>query len=160
MAGSKIGQKIALLLTIVICLGGIADAQTPLISNSAKVANKLKTKPQVGFKVTEVINKVDDGIVRICGNLSGRPHTSLRIDSISIIPDVIPVKAVDIDGVDFERYFQWEDDGTIYIEIDFPMFEFTGSAKYVLEGNTVVFHTVKGDIPVFLTELKEDELDE
>lgn len=158
MATGKIKRKLIVLLTGAVCLTGINDAQVfgQGITKHFNVGNKIKPEQLVGFNVTEVICKRDDGIIRICGNLFGRPHTSMRIDSISIFPEEIPVKALDIDGIDFERYFQWEDDGTIYIEIDFPEFDFSGSAKYVLEGNTIVFHTVKGDIPVYLTELEDE----
>lgn len=58
-------------------------------------------------------------LTRLYGRISGQPHTSGRIDSIRIsAPAIAP--ATDIDGVDFKRWFQWEDDGMIPLEIDFP----------------------------------------
>lgn len=58
-------------------------------------------------------------VTRIYCRLSGKAHTSSRIDSVSVSMPV-RVSATDIDGVDFKRWFQWEDDGVIPVEIDFP----------------------------------------
>lgn len=57
-------------------------------------------------------------LTRVYGRLIGTPHTSHRIDGVKMTPG--GVYATDIDGVDFKRYFQWEDDGEIAVEIDFP----------------------------------------
>lgn len=51
-------------------------------------------------------------LTRVYGKLIGTPHTSNCITEIS--------GATDIDGVDFKRWYQFEDDGIIDIEIDFP----------------------------------------
>lgn len=60
-------------------------------------------------------------LTRLYGRLSGRPHTAGRIDYITVNGDnKKPLMATDIDGVDFKRWFQWEDDGIIPLEIDFP----------------------------------------
>lgn len=58
-------------------------------------------------------------LVRVYGRLVGTPHTSHRIDSLSV---EYPVKkaSTDIDGVDMKRWFQWEDEGELPVEIDFP----------------------------------------
>ena len=58
-------------------------------------------------------------LVRLYGRLTGTPHTSHRIDSVSVEYPVSKA-ASDIDGVDMKRWFQWEDDGAIPVEIDFP----------------------------------------
>lgn len=50
----------------------------------------------------------------------GRPHTAHRIDAAEIRSIGVKAAASDIDGVDFNRYFQWEDSGVIPLEIDFP----------------------------------------
>lgn len=69
----------------------------------------------------ERIETVDGGI-RLYGTLNGRPHTSNRIDTLVMITaDGKAVNANDIDGVDMKRWFQWEDSGTIDVEIDFPV---------------------------------------
>lgn len=60
-------------------------------------------------------------LTRVYGRLSGRPHTSNRIDFISVRPmEGKQSESTDIDGVDMKRWFQWEDDGIIPVEIDFP----------------------------------------
>lgn len=59
-------------------------------------------------------------LVRVYGKLTGTPHTSSRIDRVSLIVEGATLESTDIDGVDFGRYFQWEDEGVINIELDFP----------------------------------------
>lgn len=60
-------------------------------------------------------------LTRVYGKISGRPNTSDRIDRIVLVkPDGVMVESTDIDGVDMERWFQWEEDGRINLEIDFP----------------------------------------
>lgn len=83
--------------------------------------------------------KTDTG-VRLTVCVVGIPHTSQRIDSVDLVMGSKIVKATDIDGVDFERYFQFEDQGVIMLEIDFP---FKG---VIPKTATLVFHTVKGDV--------------
>lgn len=58
-------------------------------------------------------------LTRVYGHLSGTPHTSSRIDAVTLTADGKLRECSDIDGVDFNRYFQWEDDGKILIELDF-----------------------------------------
>lgn len=83
--------------------------------------------------------KADTG-VRLTVCVVGIPHTSQRIDSVDLVMGSKIFKATDIDGVDFERYFQFEDQGVIMLEIDFP---FKG---VIPKTATLVFHTVKGDV--------------
>ena len=59
-------------------------------------------------------------LARLYGRLQGRPHTSDRIDRIYVSVNGVETDASDIDGVDFKRWFQWEDDGLIPVEIDLP----------------------------------------
>ncbi|MFG6396441.1 MAG: hypothetical protein K1V89_03755 [Muribaculaceae bacterium] len=83
--------------------------------------------------------KTDEGI-RISLCIVGIPHTSQRIDGIDLVMGPKLVKATDIDGIDFERYFQFEDEGVQVIEVDFPF-------KGTLPKNAkLIFHTAKGDI--------------
>lgn len=77
------------------------------------------TDGQIGFSVTKIEFRND--LTRIYGTLEGRAHTAARIDAMSVsLPDGRILQATDIDGVDFKRYFQWEDEGKIEVEIDFP----------------------------------------
>lgn len=59
-------------------------------------------------------------LTRLYGKLIGRPHTSHRIDAAVLLSGKAVLTSDDIDGVDFKRYFQWEDEGVIPVEIDFP----------------------------------------
>lgn len=89
--------------------------------------------------IPDNVKKTDDGI-RISLCLIGIPHTSQRIDSIDLKVGERQYPANDIDGVEFKKYFQFEDEGVITIEVDFPF-------KSTLPKNAaLVFHTVKGDI--------------
>ena len=81
-----------------------------------------------------------DGGIRISVCLVGIPSTSQRIDSVDLTVGDKVVKATDIDGIDFERYFQFEDEGVQLIEVDFP---FKGTLPKTAK---LIFHTVKGDI--------------
>lgn len=58
-------------------------------------------------------------VTRVYCRILGRPHTSQRIDCASLVVNDTELNSTDIDGVDFERYFQWEDKGVIPLEIDF-----------------------------------------
>lgn len=89
--------------------------------------------------IPDKTTKTDEGI-RISLCLVGIPHTSQRIDGVDLVIDKKLVKATDIDGIDFERYFQFEDEGVITIEVDFP---FKGTVPKTAK---LVFHTVNGDI--------------
>lgn len=89
--------------------------------------------------IPDKVTKTDDGI-RIALCLIGIPHTSQRIDSVDLVIGEKKYAATDIDGVDFERYFQFEDEGVLTIEVDFP---FKGALPKTA---TLDFHTVNGDI--------------
>lgn len=73
--------------------------------------------------LTFVVDSIDcrKDLTRVYGRLEGRPNTSSRIDGVSLTPaDGRLRQCTDIDGVDLNRYFQWEEDGVISVEIDFP----------------------------------------
>ena len=72
------------------------------------------------FGVT--VDSIDyrSSLTRVYCKIVARPHTSGRIDSVTLVVNGRSYGATDIDGVDFRRYFQWEDDGVIPLEIDFP----------------------------------------
>lgn len=71
------------------------------------------------FDVEELTPHTDDNLIRISGNLKSKPNTSANILSIELRQSQ-SIYAVDTDGFDLGRYFQWEEDGNIKIEIDFP----------------------------------------
>ncbi len=70
------------------------------------------------FKVDSIDYRSD--LTRVYGKLFGRPHTSNRIDGVTIMTTGTTSTSNDIDGVDFHRYFQWEEEGSIPVELDFP----------------------------------------
>ncbi|MDE6581482.1 MAG: hypothetical protein K2K47_03025 [Duncaniella sp.] len=72
----------------------------------------------VAFTVDSIDFRKD--LTRVYGKLTGEPHTSNRIDDAMLYTPSGNYEATDIDGVDFRRYFQWEDEGVILLEIDFP----------------------------------------
>lgn len=93
----------------------------------------------IGLSVNGIENKSADHIVRLSATLTSMPHTSWRVDSITLnVPGNGAVGASDIDGIDFKRYFQWEDEGEIDLEIDFP-------ADSIGKTGTLIFHSVTGD---------------
>lgn len=152
MATGKKGRKLIVLaagllmsagaLTLAASNTGHEDPTTcgPSAQDVSAEANR-----QFDFDLKEIIRKSDDDLIRVCGELVGRPHTSARIDSITLKSGHGQVKANDIDGVDFERYFLWEDDGRIYIEIDFPGYKQANHAVSCRHAR-LIFHTAKGDL--------------
>lgn len=99
-----------------------------LIATAAIVGTGLSAKVVKNFTSTSdnvltfTVDSIDyrQDLTRVYGRVQGRPHTSARIDEVQYIGDRAAWKATDIDGVDFRRYFQWEDEGEIPLEIDFP----------------------------------------
>lgn len=100
----------------------------------------VQPKHKVVAQVKDINNTNTDGVSRIGVFLISTPHTSSRIDSVSLENCTKRFIASDIDGVDFKRYFQWEDEGEIYVEVDFPI-----QSKFSNDA-VVVFHTVYGDV--------------
>lgn len=81
-----------------------------------------------------VVDSVDyrSDLTRVYGKFVGRPHISGRVDAASLLSGKRSLSATDIDGVDFKRYFQWEDDGEIPVEIDFPAVKPLKAAQLIL----------------------------
>ncbi|MDE6528109.1 MAG: hypothetical protein K2L78_03575 [Muribaculaceae bacterium] len=115
----------------------LAAAPAPFMASEATAqVNQLDAEINI---IPDKTIKTDNG-VRISLCLVGIPHTSQRIDGVDLVIGQKLVKAVDIDGIDFERYFQFEDSGVQTIEVDFP---FSGTIPKTAK---LVFHTVNGDI--------------
>lgn len=134
-------------LSILLLIGILASLST--IEAQCRPLPPAKT--EIDFVVTAIDRLVEDGIVRIEGTLSGKPHTAQRIDSIVLLDDGRAIEATDIDGIDFKRYFQWEDDGEIHLEIDFPAID--GRLPKPTVGSSLTFKTVNGDINI---KIKQD----
>ncbi|MCM1449930.1 MAG: hypothetical protein NC082_06280 [Clostridiales bacterium] len=133
---------ITLMLSVAISLTSVAVTPRMVCSPAEK-----PSQPRHHMKV--VVEKVDnnnsDGVSRVSCTLMSIPHTSSRVDSVTALIDRHVYKATDIDGVDFERYFQWEDDGAVPVEVDLKR-----TLKFN-EGDSIIFHTVHG---VFSAPLK------
>ena len=88
--------------------------------------------------VDKIDNTNSDGVSRVSCTLWGVPHTSSRIDSVTAVIKGRTYKATDIDGVDFGRYFQWEDEKDLPVEVDIKRHTQFGTT------DTIKFHTVHG----------------
>lgn len=111
------------------------SAQLPVSRNKL-----IQPKHKVVAQVKNVNNTNSDGVSRIEVYLLSTPSTSSRIDSVTLVNNNRRFTASDIDGVDFNRYFQWEDNGEILVEVDFPKQQKFGKDA------SVIFHTVYGDV--------------
>lgn len=99
-----------------------------------------KKQHPFGIEVRGLNDSNTDNVNRLAVDLLSASHTSSRIDSVAVkLRDGRRYKSTDIDGVDFERYFQWEDEGIISIELDFPK-----TGVYAL-GDSIIFYTVHGE---------------
>lgn len=81
-----------------------------------------------------------EDLTRVYCRIIGRPHTSDRIDGVEMNVPKRKYIADDIEGVDFKRYFQWEDEDAIELEIDFP------AVKEPHSPCNFTFFTVHGEI--------------
>lgn len=87
----------------------------------ARTLRELKTVSTGSIEFVADSIQFRPDVTRLYGKLKGKPHTANRIDEMTITYGKISQSLSDIDGVDFKRYFQWEDDGLIPVEIDFPV---------------------------------------
>ncbi len=96
----------------------------------SKVVRKYTT--ECAGATAAVIDSIDfrSDLTRVYARLKGTPHTSSRIDNITIQSGKTSLVMNDLDGVDAERWFQWEDTPYIPIEIDFAPMKY-GGAKVV-----------------------------
>lgn len=90
-----------------------------------------------------VVDSIDcrSELTRVYCRYTGRPHTSDRIDAVTLVTEERRLPGTDIDGVDFKRYFQWEEDGIINLEIDFAPVTGSDGRTWSLE-----FDTVRGPV--------------
>ena len=124
-------KKIGRIAVLVLAAAAVScGAQARIIRNY-----KTESSEVLVFRVDSVDFRKT--LTRVYGKISGRPHTSNRIDGVTMIIKGKKLVADDIDGVDFKRYFQWEDDGNIPIEIDFP-------ATKPINNFNIDFQTVRG----------------
>ena len=104
-----------------IFIGCVAALFVAVIVAQAHVERKYRASASLHINL--VVDSIDyrTDLTRLYGKLIGVPHTSQRIDALTLSSASKTYQAVDIDGVDFKRWFQWEDDGIIAVEIDFDV---------------------------------------
>lgn len=127
--------------TLIACLllfatSSVAQILPPMRNNHSS------KRHYMDVKIEAIDNANSDGVTRLSCTLKGIPHTSSRIDSVAALVNNRRLKATDIDGVDFARYFQWEESGAIEVEIDLPRF------KNVSPRDTIIIYTVHGPFKV------------
>ncbi|MCM1292820.1 MAG: hypothetical protein NC230_04480 [Bacteroides sp.] len=92
-------------------------------------------EPPAGAAVVITDIEFRNDLTRVHAYILGRPHTSGKFDNFTLSAINGPtLEFTDIDGIDADRYFQWEDDGKIYVEIDFPPTEQDGIMVLKLMG--------------------------
>lgn len=82
-------------------------------------------------------------LTRVYATMKGHPNRAQRIDDIIFRYGHKSIEATDIDGVDFRRWFQWDDTGIINLEIDFPAIP---DNKKIAK--KLIFDTPKGEYTV------------
>lgn len=118
-------------IAVVAIAAAACGAQAKIVKNYKSHRDDVLT-----FQVDSIDFRKD--LTRVYGKVIGRPHTSHRIDGVTLNINNQALVSDDIDGVDFKRYFQWEDDGFILLEIDFPA---TRPARNL----NLNFNTVRGN---------------
>lgn len=110
----------ALLSTVVLSTVASCAAAVPMQRGPFKsVVVDNEAKARWNFRVDSVMTRSD--VTRVYATLIGEPNRAGRVDSITIMTEKgVTEGAVDIDGVDFRRWFQWEEEGALPLEIDFP----------------------------------------
>lgn len=109
-------QRVSILFSLIFAV--ILLPQFSLAQKKVDNYQIVKTVGSIGLRISKIEYRQD--LTRIYGELIGKPHTAARIDEIVLLSAGRTFKWTDIDGFDAMRYFQWEDDGRIAIEIDFP----------------------------------------
>lgn len=71
----------------------------------------------IGLEVDSVMFRED--VTRVYGRITGPHNTSARIDRIELRNGNETYVSNDIDGFEYTRAFQWEEDGALPVEIDF-----------------------------------------
>ena len=116
-------------------------AQNRLVCNpltASETQNRKKTSPVYPF-LKSIDSNNGSGVTRIGIDLKSFPSTSSRLDSATLVNGKKSFRATDVDGVEVNRYFQWEENGVVYIELDFPR------QKKIDKDSKVILHTVHGD---------------
>lgn len=104
-----------------VAAGVVLSAVTAMAGSRGAMIRNLSSEPGEAARKAGWTLRVDsvmtrDDVTRLYATLLGPANRAGRIDSVSAAGH----EATDIDGVDFKRWFQWEEDGVVSLEIDFP----------------------------------------
>lgn len=119
-------MKRLIISTSILYLAAFMTINAKVVSNYSS-----QSDGQLTFTVDSIDYRQD--LTRIYGHLLGKSHTSNRIDRAIITGTDVSYASLDIDGVDFRRYFQWEDDEGIPIELDFPAMKSLDCARLIFD---------------------------
>ncbi len=127
MAASGAGKRIWI---FVMAVGFLILA---VFAAQARVEHHYRTTAAQHIILT--VDSIDfrNDLTRLYGKFVGRPHTSQKVREIVMeANNGKRYQAYDIDGVDFDRWFQWEEDGIIPVEIDFPAMPAVDTAVIII----------------------------
>lgn len=110
-------------LTALLLLIGVAVAKG---TGQVFKPQEQKIKHELRIEIDSISCRED--LSRVYCRAIGRPNTSNRIDAIKLNGKIA---ATDIDPIDFQRAFQWEEDGVLPLEIDFPALKSKPSTFYL-----------------------------
>ena len=111
-----------------------------LMAVSKDTCHQQLTQPRHFMKI--VVDRIDnnnsDHVSRVSCTVIGVPHTSSRVDSVTAVIKGRVYRSTDIDGIDFGRYFQWEEEGAIPVDVDIV------HTRIFSPNDSIRFHTVHG----------------
>ncbi len=118
-------------LAALLVLLGVAVGKSQFVKPSEAPKHEMK------ITIDSIVCRPD--LSRVYCKALGRPNTSNRIDAVNLNGKIA---ATDIDPIYFKQAFQWEEEGVISLEIDFPALKRKPSMFY-LEFQTP-YGTVRG----------------
>lgn len=125
------------LLTILIAIAALIAVPTEAVVKTGWRVSSASGLTSTAYSLT--VKKIDyrKELTRVYCTIAGRANTSSRITSISFGGK----NATDIDGIDLNRYFQFEESGKIDLEIDFPPMkpQSKTTLKFVTKGGTYIY---------------------
>ena len=113
----------AIFLTALLLLLGVAVAKG---TGQVFKPQGEKIKHELRIEIDSIDCRED--LSRVYCKAIGRPNTSNRIDAIKLDGKI---EATDIDPIYFKQAFQWEEDGVIALEVDFPALKRKPQAFYL-----------------------------
>ncbi len=118
----------------------ILTVMASLMAVSKDTCHQQLTQPRhfMKIEVDRIDNNNSDHVSRVSCTIIGVPHTSSRVDSVTAVIKGRVYKSTDIDGIDFGRYFQWEEEGAIPVDVDIV------HTRTFSTNDSIRFHTVHG----------------